>query len=318
MAERDRMFKKHPKTTFIAAHFGWHANDLARLATAVRRDAERLHRGRRDPRRPRPPAARRARVLRQVPGPDPVRQGQLPARRVPVLLARVRDQRRVLRLLPRLPRVLEAVRHGAARRRAEEAVLQERAEARARAAARTGLAAANGSLSRHRRRRLHRLASGRRAAACAATRARGRQPDHRQARQPRGGHGRGAGCRRHRHAGVPRRRPGRSGGRRSARSPGIDYVLHQAAIPSVPRSVDDPIASNRANIDATLQRAGRGARRRREAAGLRRVVVGLRRRRRAAEARGHAGRARCRRMRCRSWSASSTCRCSPRSTASRP
>jgi nucleoside-diphosphate-sugar epimerase len=34
---------------------------------------------------------------------------------------------------------------------------------------------------------------------------------------------------------------------------GIDYVLHQAAIPSVPRSVAEPIASNRANIDATLQ-----------------------------------------------------------------
>jgi nucleoside-diphosphate-sugar epimerase len=33
---------------------------------------------------------------------------------------------------------------------------------------------------------------------------------------------------------------------------GIDYVLHQAAIPSVPRSVEDPITSNRANIDSTL------------------------------------------------------------------
>src|SRR5688500_10706279 len=33
---------------------------------------------------------------------------------------------------------------------------------------------------------------------------------------------------------------------------GVDYVLHQAAIPSVPRSVDDPITSNRANIDSTL------------------------------------------------------------------
>jgi nucleoside-diphosphate-sugar epimerase len=33
---------------------------------------------------------------------------------------------------------------------------------------------------------------------------------------------------------------------------GCDYVLHQAAIPSVPRSVQDPIASNRANVDATL------------------------------------------------------------------
>ncbi|MBZ5515320.1 MAG: SDR family oxidoreductase [Acidobacteriia bacterium] len=33
---------------------------------------------------------------------------------------------------------------------------------------------------------------------------------------------------------------------------GADYVLHQAAIPSVPRSIEDPIASNRANITATL------------------------------------------------------------------
>ena len=32
----------------------------------------------------------------------------------------------------------------------------------------------------------------------------------------------------------------------------MDYVLHQAAIPSVPRSVDDPATSNRANITATL------------------------------------------------------------------
>jgi nucleoside-diphosphate-sugar epimerase len=31
-----------------------------------------------------------------------------------------------------------------------------------------------------------------------------------------------------------------------------DYVLHQAALPSVPRSVNDPITSNRANVDATL------------------------------------------------------------------
>jgi nucleoside-diphosphate-sugar epimerase len=33
---------------------------------------------------------------------------------------------------------------------------------------------------------------------------------------------------------------------------GMDYVLHQAAIPSVPRSVQDPVTSNRANIDASL------------------------------------------------------------------
>jgi len=33
---------------------------------------------------------------------------------------------------------------------------------------------------------------------------------------------------------------------------GVEYVLHQAAIPSVPRSVQDPITSNRANVDASL------------------------------------------------------------------
>ena len=31
IAEQHRMFKKHPATTFIAAHFGWYANDLAKL-----------------------------------------------------------------------------------------------------------------------------------------------------------------------------------------------------------------------------------------------------------------------------------------------
>ena len=29
--ERDRLFKRHPKTTFVTAHLGWHANNLARL-----------------------------------------------------------------------------------------------------------------------------------------------------------------------------------------------------------------------------------------------------------------------------------------------
>ena len=32
----------------------------------------------------------------------------------------------------------------------------------------------------------------------------------------------------------------------------IDYVLHQAALPSVPRSIKDPIASNRSNAEGTL------------------------------------------------------------------
>jgi nucleoside-diphosphate-sugar epimerase len=48
---------------------------------------------------------------------------------------------------------------------------------------------------------------------------------------------------------------------------GVEVVLHQAAIPSVPRSVADPVTSHRANIDATLNvlAASRDA-------GVRRVV----------------------------------------------
>jgi len=33
---------------------------------------------------------------------------------------------------------------------------------------------------------------------------------------------------------------------------GVDFVLHQAALPSVPKSVLDPLGSNRANIDGTV------------------------------------------------------------------
>jgi uncharacterized protein len=35
MTERNNVFRKHPKTRFIAAHFGWHANDLARAAAML-------------------------------------------------------------------------------------------------------------------------------------------------------------------------------------------------------------------------------------------------------------------------------------------
>ena len=34
---------------------------------------------------------------------------------------------------------------------------------------------------------------------------------------------------------------------------GCDYVLHEAAVPSVPRSVDDPLGTHRANVDGTMQ-----------------------------------------------------------------
>lgn len=33
---------------------------------------------------------------------------------------------------------------------------------------------------------------------------------------------------------------------------GVDYVLHQAALPSVPRSIEDPISANEVNISGTL------------------------------------------------------------------
>src|SRR5437868_12830148 len=33
---------------------------------------------------------------------------------------------------------------------------------------------------------------------------------------------------------------------------GVDFVLHQAAIPSVPKSVLDPLGSNAANVDGTV------------------------------------------------------------------
>ena len=35
LAERDRMFRRHPKTTFIAAHFGYRANDLAKAQAMI-------------------------------------------------------------------------------------------------------------------------------------------------------------------------------------------------------------------------------------------------------------------------------------------
>ena len=113
----------------------------------------------------------------------------------------------------------------------------------------------------------------------------------------------------------PRQRPAatcrghRGRSRRSRRATaavdGIDYVLHQAAIPSVPRSVKDPLTSNRANVDATLQLlvAARDA-------GVRRLVFAG-----SSSVYGDAPscpstracrRSRCRRTRCRRSPASST------------
>jgi len=49
---------------------------------------------------------------------------------------------------------------------------------------------------------------------------------------------------------------------------GVDYVLHQAAIPSVPRSIIDPISSNSANVDGTLNLLFAA-----KEAGVKRVVI---------------------------------------------
>jgi predicted TIM-barrel fold metal-dependent hydrolase len=35
LTERDNLFRRHPKTTFVTAHMGWQANDLARLGTLL-------------------------------------------------------------------------------------------------------------------------------------------------------------------------------------------------------------------------------------------------------------------------------------------
>jgi hypothetical protein len=108
MTERDNLFRKHPKTTFVAAHMGWHANDLGALSKM--------------------PAAHRPRLLHQVSGQDSLRQRLVPARGIPVLLARLRDERRLLRLLPTVSRVLEALRHRTAGRCAQEGLFRERAQ----------------------------------------------------------------------------------------------------------------------------------------------------------------------------------------------
>ena len=135
MTERDNLFRKHPKTTFVAAHMGWHANDLARLGKmldempnvytevgAVLYDIGRQ-----------PRAAHDFFVKYQ----DRILFGKdsFQPEEYPYYWRVFETQRRVLRLLPRLSRVLEAVRHRSAGRGAEEGVLPERAEDHAAAAA---------------------------------------------------------------------------------------------------------------------------------------------------------------------------------------
>ncbi len=100
MTEQHHLFAKHPKTRFIDAHLGWLGGDLARLGKLLDELPQRLHRNRCSPRRARPPAAQRPRLVHPS-----TRTASSSARtpgtpRVPHLLPRARDRRRVLRLLP--------------------------------------------------------------------------------------------------------------------------------------------------------------------------------------------------------------------------
>ena len=76
MGEQHDLFRKHPKTNFIAAHLGWLGQRPGPARQAARRDAQRLRRDRRGAGRARPPAARRARLPDQVPGPRADGQGR--------------------------------------------------------------------------------------------------------------------------------------------------------------------------------------------------------------------------------------------------
>ena len=129
LAERDRMFRRHPKTTFVAAHFGYRANDLSKAQEMldtmpnVRLEVAAIlaELGRQ------PRAAHDFFVRNQervLFGKDSFQPDEFP-----YLLAHVRNRRRILRLLSGLPRVLEALRDGVTRRGPEEVVLQERAGA---------------------------------------------------------------------------------------------------------------------------------------------------------------------------------------------
>ena len=69
---------------------------------------------------------------------------------------------------------------------------------------------------------------------------------------------------------------------------GCEVVFHQAALPSVPRSVQDPLTSNAANVIGTLNVLLAARDERRAARRLRLLLVGLRREPDAAQARGPA------------------------------
>ncbi len=210
MAERNRMFTKHPKTTFIAAHFAWHANDLARMGKLFDDDPNVytevgaiLYDLGRQPR-----AAHDFFIKYQdriLFGKDSFQPDEFPYYwRVfetnDEYFDYYRDYHAFWKLYGMgLPdEVLKKLYYKNALASCVPGLPQD------------GWPAVNGCVvSRHRRRRLHRLPSGRRTARARPRRARRRQPDHRQAAQPRG---RTAAARRPapRAAGLHGRRPRRS------------------------------------------------------------------------------------------------------------
>ena len=96
---------------------------------------------------------------------------------------------------------------------------------------------------------------------------------------------------------------------------GAAVVFHEAAIPSVPRSIDDPVPSHEVNIDGTFNVLRAARERRSRAGGLRGLLLGLWRYRGAAQGGDHDAAAANRPTRCRSWSASITATFSRRCTA---
>ena len=124
MTERNNLFRKHPKTRFVAAHFGWHANDLARAGkmldefpnVTIEAGAILYDLGRQ------PRTAREFFVKYQ----DRIMFGKdsFQPEEYPYYWRVFETADEVLRLLPRLPRVVEDVRAVAARRGVEEGVLQ--------------------------------------------------------------------------------------------------------------------------------------------------------------------------------------------------
>ena len=113
------------------------------------------------------------------------------------------------------------------------------------------LSGAAAPLARDRQRRLHRLAPARGAAALRPAGGQPRQLRHRPPAQPRRRCARRVGATRWaRHRFIEGDIADADACR--AACDGVDFVLHQAALGSVPRSIDDPLATHRANVTGFL------------------------------------------------------------------